>query len=35
MKKLVTLPNGFEQGSEHSEEKTVLSIRELLEVQGV
>ena len=34
MKKLVTLPNGFEQGSEHSEEKKVLSIRELLEVQG-
>ena len=35
MKKLVKLPNGFEQGSEHSEEKKVLSIRELLEVQGV
>ena len=35
MKKLVNLPNGFEQGSEHSGGKKVLSIRELLEVQGV
>ena len=34
MRKIENLPNDFEQSSEHSEEKKVLSIRELLEVQG-
>lgn len=34
MRKLGSLVNDFEKDSEHSEEKKVLTIRDLLEVQG-